>query len=147
MIPALSILERLRKTTLSCVSPFFPTASATIRLLVLSLWFLALTCHAHAGQVTLAWDANTEIELGGYKLYFGQTSRNYMASVDVGNYTAYSLDGLEAGRTYYFAVTAYDQFGQNESEPSKEVQATIPFSPVVASFSPAAATMLPAPAF
>ena len=45
----------------------------------------------------LAWDANTESQLGGYKLYYGQASRNYTSSIDIGNktaYTAYTVSGL-----------------------------------------------------
>ena len=126
MTPAFFIPGRLRKATLSYISPVFPGAS--IRVFALGLLFLAFTSNALAGQVTLAWDANTNPELGGYKLYYGQTSRNYTGSVDVGNQTIYSLTGLTAGQTYYFAVTAYDNLGLNESAFSSEVQATIPIS-------------------
>ena len=125
-MPLFSILGRLRQATLSYVSLFFPTASASIRLLAFGLLFLAFTANARAGQVTLAWDANTEPELGGYKLYYGQTSGNYTWSVDAGNQTTYTLTGLTAGQTYYFAVKAYDRLGQNESAFSNAVQATIP---------------------
>ena len=110
-MPLFSIIGRLRQATLSNVFVCFPTASASIRLLAFGLLFLVFTCHAHAGQVTLAWDANTDPELGGYKLYYGQTSGNYSANVNVGNQTTYTLTALTAGQTYYFAVTAYDSLG------------------------------------
>ena len=134
-MPASFILERFRKVILSYISPFFPPGSAPIHLLVLGLWLLVFICDTSAGQVTLAWNSNSEIELGGYNLYYGQSSRNYTASVDVGNYTTYSLDGLEGGKTYYFAVTAYDQSRINESDFSSEVQATIPVTSPAAAFS------------
>ena len=82
--------------------------------IALGLLLLAFTANAHAGQVTLAWDANTDPELGGYKLYYGQTSGNYTGNVDVGNQTTYTLTGLTAGQTYYFAVTAYDRLGKTK---------------------------------
>ena len=61
-----------------------------------------------AAQVTLAWDANTDPDLAGYKLYYGLSSGSYQSSVDVGNVTGYTLSGLLEGQTYYFAATAYN---------------------------------------
>ncbi len=99
-----------------------------------------------AAQVTVAWDqplTNQDgtplADLAGYQLYYGQSSRNYQSTIDVGNQTSYTLSGLEAGQTYYFAVTAYDTF-RNESDFSNEVSVTIPSSsppaaPPVAGFS------------
>ena len=75
---------------------------------------------AYSADVTLAWDDNTEPDLDGYKLYYGTSSRNYSASVDVGNTTQYTLSGLTEGTTYYFAATAYDSL-DNESDFSAEV--------------------------
>jgi hypothetical protein len=65
-------------------------------------------CHAHAGRVTLAWDGNAEPTLGGYSLSYGPASRRYIVTIDVGNATSHTLTGLHDGKTYYFAVRAYD---------------------------------------
>jgi hypothetical protein len=73
-----------------------------------------------AGQVTLAWDANTEPDLAGYMIYYGFATRAYDYVVDVGDQTTYTLSGLEDGHTYYFAVTAYDT-EDLESDFSNEV--------------------------
>jgi hypothetical protein len=75
---------------------------------------------AFAAQVTLAWDANTDPAVAGYKLYHGTASRTYVTPVDVGKVTQYTLTGIEEGRTSYFAVTAYDSNG-NESAFSEEL--------------------------
>ncbi len=79
---------------------------------------LSLTV-SFAYTVTLSWDANTESDLAGYKVYYGTSSRNYTETIDVGNTTTYQITGLSEG-TYYFAVTAYDTSG-NESDYSEEV--------------------------
>jgi len=77
-----------------------------------------------AAQVTLAWDANTEPDLAGYKLYYGNSSGSYQLSVDVGNQTSYTLSGLLDGRIYYFAATAYN-LSVAESGFSNEVSKAI----------------------
>ena len=59
---------------------------------------------ARAEQVTLAWDANTEADLAGYKVHYGTVSGVYTATVDVHNVTTAVVTGLTAGQTYYFVV-------------------------------------------
>ena len=90
----------------------------------------------HGAQVQLAWNASTNTdgqsltELVGYRLYYGLSSGNYHVILDVGNALSAALDGLEDGRTYYFAVTIYDIEGF-ESDFSNEVSTTtrLPGSP------------------
>src|SRR5689334_23370161 len=63
---------------------------------------------AGAQSVTLAWNANTETNLAGYRLYYGPAPRNYSGHVQVvAPVTAGTVTNLVSGRTYYFAVTAY----------------------------------------
>ena len=76
-----------------------------------------------AGGVTLTWDANTEGDLAGYRVYAGTVSGVYGPPIDVGNVTNYTVTNLSEGQTYFFAVTAYDTSG-NESGFSSEVSAT-----------------------
>jgi hypothetical protein len=76
------------------------------------------------GQVTLTWDPNSEPDLAGYKVYVGESSRVYTLTLDVGNLATYTVTGLQAGHTYYFAVTAYDTSG-NEGAFSTEVSTTL----------------------
>ncbi|MCB1826453.1 MAG: fibronectin type III domain-containing protein, partial [Candidatus Competibacteraceae bacterium] len=76
---------------------------------------------AQAVQITLAWDASASPNLGGYTLHYGRSSRNYTSSVDVGNQIRYTLTDLEAGTTYYFAVSAYDTTQTIRSDFSNEV--------------------------
>ncbi|MFB3924900.1 MAG: malectin domain-containing carbohydrate-binding protein [Syntrophales bacterium] len=110
-----------------------PVRSAA-RLLLLFLTFLFFAPVAHSADVTLAWDANSESDLAGYKVYYGTSSRNYSSRIDVGNWTGCTISGLSAGSTYYFAATAYDTGGL-ESEYCAEVSYTIPGQSGAAVFS------------
>jgi fibronectin type 3 domain-containing protein len=72
------------------------------------------------GGLTLSWDPNTEADLDGYRLYVGKSATNYDTLIDIGNVIGYTVSGLTVGETYYFALTAYDSWG-NESDYSEEV--------------------------
>ena len=95
---------------------------------VLILGFIAFCLqplHAAAADVTLAWDANTEPDLEGYVVHYGTASRNYPHRFDVGNQNRHTVNGLNEGSIYYFAVTAYDTSG-NESAYSTELVYAVP---------------------
>jgi len=82
-----------------------------------------------AGAVSLSaspvllWDPNPDPNVAGYKVYSGTLPRVYSTSVDVSLHTSNSLVQLNAGITYYFAVTAYTDDGL-ESAFSDEVSFT-----------------------
>ncbi len=101
---------------------------------LLLLWSPAV----FARQVTLEWDANTESNLGGYRLYYGPASRQYTAAVDVGNQTRYTLFDLDDAADYYFAVTAYDIRRKIESDYSNEVSTAGGSMPIASQESPSA---------
>ena len=73
-------------------------------------------------RLFLSWNAATDNESGvkGYKIYFGTSSGNYGTPVDVGNVTSYELTGLANNTTYFIAVSAVDNAG-NEGPKSAEV--------------------------
>lgn len=73
-----------------------------------------------ATPVLLSWDANTEPDLDGYRLYYGVAPGTYQNVLDVGNVTTATVTSLQPGTRYFFAVTAYDVSG-NESGFSNEV--------------------------
>lgn len=96
--------------------------------LIIILVFAALLMSGvpvKAADITLAWDANAEPDLSGYKVYSGTASRSYSGSVDVGNWTSCVMGGLEPGKTYYFAAKAYNATG-SESDYSMEVAYNVP---------------------
>jgi hypothetical protein len=78
---------------------------------IIVCFLTAAVMDARAADVTLAWDPNAEPDLAGYKIHYGTASGSYSAHIDVGNVTKYKLTGLTAGKTYFFAATAYDAFG------------------------------------
>jgi hypothetical protein len=76
---------------------------------------------SQAEQVQLTWNDlnNSAPEVGGYNLYYWQTDWDAPAGVDVKKQMTYTLTGLEAGQTYHFAVTAYDnKAGYSAPRPS-----------------------------
>jgi hypothetical protein len=76
------------------------------------------------GSITLAWNANSEPDLRGYRVYYGTSSGAYQqvrgAGLDAGRSTSFTINNLRAGTVYYIAVTSYDAAG-NESAFSGEV--------------------------
>ena len=68
-----------------------------------------------------SWNANSEPDLAGYKLYHGTFAGIYVESVNVIAPTVtYRWTGLTDFQRHYFAVSAYDT-SANESGKSAEV--------------------------
>ena len=95
---------------------------------MLGLIGLGLPGAAQAGNITLAWNANSDPDIAGYKVYYGTGSRDYGVNLTVGNFTSCVVSGLTAGKTYYFAATAYNTGGQ-QSDYSTEMSYTVPAAP------------------
>ena len=120
------------------------TWSKRTRLVVLScsLFFIAPhTVSAADNTVDLQWSPNSEDDLAGYKVFHGTQSGVYGFPVFVGKSTTHHMDNLSPDTTHYFAITAYDETG-NESDPSQEVSKTIPVSLPPAVTSPAPNSIL-----
>lgn len=88
---------------------------------------------SQAGQVVFEWDANTESDLAGYRMYQSSVSGQYVygkanaiGEIPAGTET-FTLVTLADG-TFYWVATAFDTAG-NESGPSNEVSTTINFEP------------------
>ena len=67
----------------------------------------------HANSLPLAWNSSTNSSVTGYKIYYGVVSGVYVNSVDVGNVTNATINGLAPFTTYYFAAQSYDAFGDS----------------------------------
>jgi Fibronectin type III domain/Viral BACON domain len=75
-------------------------------------------------SASLAWNAVTGTTLSGYKVYVGEAPRLYTRTITVGTITSTTVSSLTRGRTYYFAVAAYNSAGTSPT--SNEVSKTIP---------------------
>ncbi len=74
--------------------------------------------------LSVQWNANSEPDLAGYRIYCGTTSKLYTMNVSVANVMTATVPNLTSG-TYYCAVTAFDT-ANNESVFSQEVSKVIP---------------------
>lgn len=89
-------------------------------LILIPMQCIFLPDNSFADSIALAWNPNSEPDLDGYRIYYGESSGNYAHMTDVGNTSSYRLSGLEPDTRYYVALTAYDIF-DNESDFSDEV--------------------------
>src|SRR5215203_3922440 len=86
---------------------------------------LGLVCSTAVSAQTLAWNANTESNLAGYRVQYGTVSGSPSSTLDVGRVTSKLMTGLQQGTTYYFRVVAYNTSGQT-SAPSTQIAYTVP---------------------
>ncbi len=113
------------------------TLSAWKVIIFFFLFFLSFQTLCFAADITLRWDANTETDLAGYKLYYkidssgppyeGTGADQGPSPVDIPlsnlsdpNNPELTITGLDAGNIYFLVLTAYDTEG-NESGYSNEV--------------------------
>lgn len=101
-------LERMMKTA---------RASIVIGALVSVLCLAGLT-NCLAATVALQWDAVTDSDLAGYKVYYqaNSSSAPFKGSpVNVQNQTFANISNLDPNNAYYFAVTSYNTSGVESS--------------------------------
>ncbi len=87
----------------------------------------AVIASAGNGKITVTWRKVNDLNVKGYKVYFGDAPHTYLnpgSPLDAGSATRIELTGLENGKLYYIAVTAYDGSDPaQESEFSSETSA------------------------
>lgn len=94
-------------------------------LLTVLAFFFACGVAKSASTVSIDWTPNTDPSVIGYNVYYGGASRTYTNVLDAGNTNNTNVGGLVEGQTYFFAVTAYDAFG-DESDFSDETVFLVP---------------------
>ncbi len=98
----------------------------TFKTIMIAIGIMVVSGCLFAAQIQVTWNANTEEDLAGYRLYVGQASGQYGEPIDVGNVTEHVMEITpQHGTTYYFALTAYDTIG-NESGYSDEATCFVP---------------------
>lgn len=84
------------------------------------IFILSMSCSAL--NVTLAWDANSEEDLEGYRIFYRQDGQNYDYDNPAwqGAAITCTISDLDDNTTYHFVARAYDT-SDNESTDSDEV--------------------------
>lgn len=99
-------------------------------LIAIFFTFMASTVLAST-NVTLQWDANTESDLAGYKIYRSAVSGVYSSGAEVGDVAAPTVqftDNDVPDGTWFWVCTAYDNNGL-ESGYSNEITDTLDTEP------------------
>ena len=86
----------------------------SIPALVALCLFPAIAPATAGTSITLAWNANSEPDIAGYRVHYGTATEPYGYVVDVPTPTATIAD-LQTGVTYTFAITAYNAAGAESS--------------------------------
>ena len=108
------------------------------KLLILFVLFAIFTENLFAADVVANWVAPTQrednsildiSEIGGFRIYYGNSTGNYVNQVDIndGTLTTFTMTGLPEGNMY-FVMTTIDTEGR-ESTYSNEVFTKIGLSP------------------
>jgi hypothetical protein len=96
---------------------FSHSRNAWLILVTTFLFSLISFTSVSASSVQLQWDANTEADLAGYRVYHNMSPYPLAGSVplDVGMQTTATISGLDPYQTYSFALTAYNTAGEESS--------------------------------
>lgn len=112
------IVFRMGTTTI------FSTRNAVYFIKVLCAIFVIygfLSPQVFAKNLRISWSPSISAHVGGYKLFLGKSSRNYVSSIDVGNTSNYLIKGLASNVTYYLSMKAYNISRTLESGFSNEI--------------------------
>jgi len=132
--------EKEKKTGRSRVAAIY------FAMLVALTLFLSGGNPCFASTVVLQWNAVTDVNLSGYKIYYqadsatlpfaGTGSTQGASPLNVSNQTSATISGLDPSHAYYFAVTAYNSSG-TESAYSNIITVPEMVSPTVSLTAPA----------
>jgi hypothetical protein len=132
MVPALPAQALLIITILS----MFTRGLVALLCAVFLQFAIGATAVTATQSVTVTWDANSEPDVVGYRLFYGRESHLYTTQVDVPGPMAVASN-LTEGETYYFAAVAYNNDGL-QSELSAEISYEVSGGPPGPSPTPSA---------
>ena len=76
-------------------------------------------------SVELSWERNTESDLAGYRIYRAVADGPLVRIAEVSQIPTYSDHAVEHGKSYRYAISAYDQTG-NESPRTAAADVSVP---------------------
>ena len=79
---------------------------------------------AAPNTIELSWDPDTDADLAGYRIYRATNGGPFEKIAEVSTLPTYSDKAVEHGKAYRYAITAFDQAG-NESERSTPGEAML----------------------
>jgi len=88
--------------------------------LLISLFLLLLAGTCSASTITLAWDSQSAPDLAGYRVYYSDTNSTPFTGtgadqgaspISMSTQPSATITGLNAGKAYYFAITAVNTAG------------------------------------
>jgi hypothetical protein len=92
---------------------------------LLPILIISMSASALARDISLAWDPTDDPYVAGYRLYYtnelptgpfdGADLLEGPSPIDIGPTLTATVQGLDPDRIYYFAVTAYDAWGNESS--------------------------------
>jgi len=84
-----------------------------------------LRASAAPESVELTWERNTESDLAGYRIYRAPADGAFERIAEVSQIPSYSDHAVEHGKTYRYAISAFDQTG-NESARTAAAEVSVP---------------------
>jgi len=80
-----------------------------------------------ANSVSLVWEADTDSDLAGYRIYRSEGNAPWQKLADVNTVPSYSDAAVEHRKTYHYAISAFDKTDPpNESQHSAPVEMVFP---------------------
>jgi hypothetical protein len=76
-------------------SSFCLVALSSLLLVIVAI--VSLLATAHAAEVTVAWDGNSDPAVTGYRVHYGTAPGDYTSHIDVGYATSCVISGLLRG--------------------------------------------------
>ena len=113
-----SVILQVNRFKYFCFSNF-----RVVSCITLFLALVVISSESFSATVKLEWKQNSETDISGYRVHYGNGSRIYNTTIDVGPNINYSLSLDQVGE-YYIALTAYNSSGL-ESDYSTELIANV----------------------
>ncbi|MBU0990898.1 MAG: fibronectin type III domain-containing protein [Proteobacteria bacterium] len=79
-------------------------------------------------QIVVTWDAVSDNDLSGYKIYYGISTGNYPTVIEGLSKTTdtYAISGLDASSRYYLTITSFDIDGKESVASDELIVDTLP---------------------